>query len=72
MKYKRFLVLMDDQYYPSAGMGSVVGSFDTLEEAVTIAKSREWPSSYSPESMDSFDYAEVFDCDLRETVFEAD
>jgi hypothetical protein len=68
VKFKRFIVLMDEQYYPSAGMGSAVASFDTLEEAVAQAESRNDPDA------DYFhaDYVEVFDCEAREVVWEAD
>jgi hypothetical protein len=33
MKYKKYIVFAYEQYYPSGGMGDIVGSFDTIEEA---------------------------------------
>lgn len=66
--YKRFLVMMDDQYYPASGTGSVVASFDTLEEALALAKSNTYPNGGSYQR--TADYCEVFDCELRDTVWE--
>lgn len=60
--HKRFLVMTDDQYYPSAGTGSILESFGTLEEAIKFA---DQPHKY-------WDYVEIFDCDKRQTVWEKD
>lgn len=67
-KFKRFIVLMDEQYYPSAGMGSAQDSFDTLTEAMAFAMTK----GHEDESYFHADYVEIFDCDSREVVWEAE
>lgn len=64
--YKRYLVMMDEQYYPAAGTGSVVASFDSLDEAIAKAKTRSHGEYLSA------DYVEIFDCDKRKVVWEDD
>lgn len=64
--YKRFIVLMDEQYYPSAGMGSAQDSFDTLEEAISLAVTRGDPKY----TYFHADYVQIFDCDERRVVWE--
>lgn len=57
---KRYLVIGNDQYYPSDFPQSIKYSSDDLEDAVAHAKSM------------SYDYKHVFDCDTREVVYTED
>lgn len=40
MKLKRFLVFAGDHYYPKGGFNDLVGSKNTLEAAIELAKSQ--------------------------------
>jgi hypothetical protein len=60
--YKRFLVFSYDDYYPNGGLSDVIKSFDDADEAVEYAKSDERGCRG--------DYIEVFDCDLREFIYQ--
>lgn len=70
--YKRFLVLMDDRYYPAECTGSIIASFDTLDEAVAMAKTKKARWGDNLQYTSEKDYAEVFDCDQRRVVWEAE
>lgn len=70
--YKRFLVLMDEQYYPAGCTGSIVASFDTLDEALEMAKTKQTRWGDKLQYTTEYDYAEVFDCDERRVVWEAE
>lgn len=57
MKYKKFILLQWDTYYPSGGLGNVKESFDTLEQAQEYVKKHR------------YDYSEVVDRDTWEEVW---
>jgi hypothetical protein len=59
--YKRFLVFAMDRYYPSGGIDDVKKSFDDADEAIEFAKSGD--------DLVSYDFVEVFDCDLRGFIY---
>ena len=48
---KKFHVFTCDQYYPSGGLSDLVGSFETEEKAIEVAKESR------------YDYAEVVTVD---------
>lgn len=49
MKYKKYIVLKWDQYYPIGGLGDISDSFDDLAEAEAHADGSDdsWKSDYS-------------------------
>jgi hypothetical protein len=49
MKDKRYLLFAYDRYYPGGGLGDLVDSYNTIEEAVVAAKG------------DKSDYKEIYD-----------
>jgi len=57
-RYKRFMVLAYDQYYPGGGTTDCNDSFDTLEEAIAAAKKMR------------ADFKEILDLDERRVVWE--
>jgi len=48
-QYKRYMVFIWDQYYPSGGLNQVHASFDDLNEAIEYAAKTE------------YDYSTIFD-----------
>lgn len=54
---KKYIVFGYDQYYPAGGLGDVVGSFDTLDEAKEYIKN------------DRCDFNDVIDRDAWEEVY---
>jgi len=57
---KRFLVIANDQYYPTGFPDEIRDSKDTIEEA--LFKLSEL----------NYDYKYIFDCDKREIVYKED
>ena len=54
MKYKKWIVFAFSQYYPSGGLGDIVGSFDELDDAYKCMRET------------NNDYAEIVDRDTWE------
>ena len=57
MADKRYLVFAMDTYYPSGGMGDMIGSTDTLEEALEVVRGngRDWHEIYDRVEGESID-----------------
>lgn len=61
MKYRKYIVLKWDQYYPSGGLRNISDSFDELADAERCASSEDgsWKS----------DYSEIIDRDTWESPY---
>lgn len=63
---KKFIACEWDTYYPSGGLGNVVGSADTLEEAKDLLLAKDAGRSWS------CDNAAIYDRDSLQEVWERD
>lgn len=60
---KKFILCEWDRYYPNGGLDNIKGTFDTLEEAKEYAGRGQ---IYPP------DFAEIYDRDTMQSVWERD
>lgn len=57
---KKYLLFAYDGYYPAGGLRDLAGSFDTLEEAIAIARDTRALSDHGLGT----EYVQIFDRDL--------
>jgi len=58
-KYKKFILMQWYDYYPAGGLGNIVDSFDTLEDAKRNAEENDEPK----------DNVAVYDRDTWECIW---
>lgn len=57
-QYKRFLLFSFADYYPSGGLGDLIGEYDTAEESLVGASEKSLS-----------EYAYIFDCEERRIIW---
>lgn len=71
---KRFLVFGFDGHYPGGGLDDIQGDFEKKEDAIayadSIATSYRIKNPEAPRVGMSYEYVQVFDCEIREKIYE--